>query len=306
MSFSNTHLGVELKKLNLHDVYLLGKEISAIRDVPNEAKIAEHVFALWFTRARMQAMISSSLLLSSSTRAAEAVIQAITHVVPNDLDEAMNLPSDNTVGWRGTGIRNKVREFETVLGNDMPDIASYVVSQKGIYRTADLIAHAEHQLSEEVRAAISEQTCLDIREAGRALAYELSTACAFHLWRSVESCMGTYYARLTGKDWDAAKIARNWAAYIKAMDSAGAPSKITGFLNHIREEYRNPQTHPNEPVALAEAQRLFPVALSAIEQLVLETEKLPKAIPAAAASPAVIALTSPAAPSPAAAMAVSP
>ncbi|MBC7602592.1 MAG: hypothetical protein H7255_08035 [Ramlibacter sp.] len=269
-----------MKKLNLHDVYSLAKEISDIREVKNEATISDQVFPLWFARARLQQMISSALLLSSSTRAAEGLINAINAVVPVDVDQAMNVPPEPTLGWQAGAIRGKVREFETVLGNDMPDIASYLVSQKGIYRTADLIAHAENQLSDDARAAISEQTCIDIRDAGRALAYELPTACAFHLWRAVESCMGTYYVRLTGKDWEAAKITRNWAAYIKAMTSANAPTKITGFLDHIRDQYRNPQTHPHETVALAEAQRLFPVALSAIEQLVLETAKLPTQPPA--------------------------
>lgn len=279
-----TRLEAELKKLDLHEVYMLGKEISAIRGLAPEAKVAGFVFPLWDVRERLTTFTDqrSSLLLSSSTRAAQGVIEAIGRVLPNDLGEALAIDADIAFEWRASYINGKIGALETVLGNDMPDIASYVVSQKGIYRTADLIGHAENQLSEEGRAAISEQTCLDIREAGRALAYELSTACAFHLWRSVESCMGVYFTTLTGNDWEAAGISTNWGAYIKALKAAGAPDKVTGFLDHIREEYRNPQTHPDEPVHLGEAQRLFPVALSAIEQLVLETRKLP----VRAASPA--------------------
>ena len=285
MSLTSTRLEAEVKKLNLHDIYSLGRELSAIRGIANEAKYGAMMFPLWDARERLTEMIGSSLLLSSSRRAADGLIKAISAVVPVDFNTAVTKNRDEEVNWFAHAIRSRVAELETVLGNDMPDIASYVVSQKGIYRTDDLIAHAEHQLSDEARKLISDQICHDIREAGRSLAYELPTACAFHLWRSVESAMGGYFQRLTGKTWRAAKVARNWSAYIKAMADAGTPNKITGYLDHIRAEYRNPQTHPDEPVTLAEAQRLFPVALSAVEQLVLEMNALPIPAPAPTASP---------------------
>jgi hypothetical protein len=290
-----------MRKLNLYEVYSAAKELSAIRNLPRDGKITYYVFPLWDARERLKQMIASGLLLSSSSRAAQVLIQQIGMTLPDEIDKAINIDETQVFDWRASAISGKVTELETVLGNDMPDIASYVVSQKGIYRTADLIEHAEKQLSEAGQKAISEQTCRDVRDAGRALAYELATACAFHLWRSVESCMGTYYERLTGNDWGTAGIVRNWGAYIKAMAAAGAPSKITGFLDHIRAEYRNPQTHPDELVPLDEAQRLFPVALSAIEQLALETEKLPRLLTpqsavmalASVAAPSLIATTAP-------------
>jgi hypothetical protein len=60
------------------------------------------------------------------------------------------------------------------------------------------------------------------------------------MWRALEVTFGEYYVSLTGKSFENAKIARNWGAYIKALNEAGADAKITGNLDHIRAEYRNP------------------------------------------------------------------
>ena len=41
------------------------------------------------------------------------------------------------------------------------------------------------------------------------------------------------------------------------------------MLRHIKDQFRNPQTHPEEQVSVESAQRLFAVAVSAIEQMCL-------------------------------------
>jgi len=87
--------------------------------------------------------------------------------------------------------------------------------------------------------------------------------------------MGDFFQRVTGKTWEAAGITRNWGEYIKALRNAGTDSKVTVFLDHIRSQYRNPQTHPDEQIPIEEAQRLFPVALSSIEQMMLVASRLP-------------------------------
>jgi len=40
-----------------------------------------------------------------------------------------------------------------------------------------------------------------LKEAGRCLAFDLPTACAFHICRATEALMLTYYEALTGNAW---------------------------------------------------------------------------------------------------------
>lgn len=259
---------LEVKKLNLYEMYEFGKNLAPLSKITSEAKVTDHLFYLWFARESLNKWLGvDSPLLNTARRAARKMADAITDVVPVDITKAMEIDKDQEIGWRANGITQNITELESVLGNDMPDIAAYVVSQKGIYRTDDLIAHAEYQLSGEVRNALPGQACFDLQQAGKCLAYELATACAFHLWRAVETVMGDYYLQLAGKSFDDANVTRNWAKYIEALKKEKADLKITTFLDHIRDEYRNPQTHPDASIDIDEALRLFSVAISSIDQM---------------------------------------
>jgi len=257
-----------MKKLNLHEFYVLGKQLQAIADLQNDTKIRSKLYDLWLARDKLEEMLrDSSPLLEAARRAARKVVTAIDGLLPKEWPKAVELDKDKMCGVFAYGISSALTELESVLGNDMPGIASYIVSQKGIYKTDDLIAHAEKHLADESSAGLPAIAKFDIQEAGKCLAFELPTAAAFHLWRSVETVVGEYYSALTGKSFADDRVARNWAAYIQALGSNGAEEKITKWLDHIREEYRNPQTHPDVTINKEEARGLFSVAGSTIDQI---------------------------------------
>jgi len=168
--------------------------------------------------------------------------------------------------WLLSNLVQAATDFETVLANELPGLATYFVSQKGIYSTDDLISNADQHFAGETLKEIPQTAREDICAGGRCLAFELATASAFHMWRALETVMGQYFLALTGKTFADAKIQRNWFEYIKALEKAGAEQKITEFLEHIRKEYRNPISHPTDTLELDEAQNLFGAALSAIGQ----------------------------------------
>lgn len=282
--------GDDVKKVNLFEIYEFGSKIEAIAQIPDGSPMIAGRFVLWHAREHLEMMISTEApLLSSSNRAARGLITEITNLVNKDIHIFLKQTESGNFDWRLASVKAAATTMVSVLSNDMPDIASYVVKQKGIYRTADLIEHAERQLSSIAQSSLPSQACVDIREAGKCLAYELPTACAFHLWRAVETVMGHYYKNLTGKTFEAAKITPNWAIKIKALEAAKAETKITAFLDHIRGEYRNPQTHPDETVSIEAAQQLFSVALSSIEQIMTEAGKLPL-VPNVISAPPALAL----------------
>ena len=82
--------------------------------------------------------------------------------------------------------------------------------------------------------------------------------------------MDSYHGALTTKTFAEAGVTRNWGAYIKALETAKAEKKITVFLDHIREECRNPISHPNEMLELDEAFALFGPAISVVGQMLRE------------------------------------
>lgn len=268
--------GVIVKKFNPYEAYSLGKNVFPILRLENKNyKFSEVMMPLYFARMSLQTQINEKTIFErASCRAAEEAVQAISSIIPIKFDDIIAADSDKLIqNYEIQYVKNILDNLETVLKNDMPGVAAYVVSKKGIYNTEDLISHADNVFPPEIRTDIPQQAIKDFLEAGKCLAYEVPTACAFHLWRAVESVMGKYYTKLTKSTFQADNVTPNWSIYVKALNNKGANEDITKFLDHIRESYRNPQTHPEDMLAVNEALGLFGVATSAIQMMVLEIQK---------------------------------
>jgi hypothetical protein len=277
MNAPNLDLEVKVKKFNPFEAYSLAKAVTPIAGwTKQDWPFGSISWPLYMARAALNQQIGEASIFGSATiRAAANVVSSINQVIPADFQEMTAADPVKVVPrYQLEIIQESVRSLETVMSNDMPGISSYVVSQKGIYKTEDLIEHTDLHFPEDVRKHLPEQARNDLIQAGKCLAFEVPTACTFHLWRAVETVMGSYYVKISGgKTFKDDGVQRNWSAYIQALDKKGADSDITKFLDHIRNEYRNPQTHPDEFVSLNGALGLFAVATSAIQQMVFEIQK---------------------------------
>jgi hypothetical protein len=266
-----------MKRLNTHSLYLLGQRVIALTNLTYKEGMTTteaSVFVTLFRAERaLKVQIHSDFFSPSLKRSAGAVLRAIYALgIPNEDEPEPEVGEDPAPiqSFALNFLVQKAKDFEVVLANELPGLATYSVTPKGVFSTDDLIANAELQIPEGYRSTLSEKVKADIQQAGKCLAFELPTASAFHMWRSVESVMDSYHEALTGKSFADAGITRNWGAYIKALEGAKAENKITVFLDHIREEYRNPISHPNEILELDEAFALFGPAISSIGQMLKE------------------------------------
>ena len=117
-----------------------------------------------------------------------------------------------------------------------------------------------------LRVKLPPQAVFDIREAGKCLAFETPTASAFHLLRAVEAMLLLYYVQVTGGALPPRM--RNWGVYINNLRKNGhADEKILEFLDHIRQSYRNPVSHPEVSMTTDDMVVLFGVATAAIVQI---------------------------------------
>jgi hypothetical protein len=258
-----------MQKLNTHAIYQLALTIHPLTELDGtETNNPQRV--LWMmVRARTQIsrhIKDDGVFSPSLKRAAGALLrQCIDCGLPED-GPPIATKDFVLYPYLVNALGQKAREFETVLANELPGLSIYSVSQHGIYATDDLITHADYHLPFKLRAIVPERAKKDIAEAGRCLAFELPTAAAFHMWRALETVMNQLHKALTAKSFEDAGVTRNWAEYIKALKTAGADEKITVFLDHIRDEYRNPISHPSETLEPDDAFNLFGTAISAIAQ----------------------------------------
>jgi hypothetical protein len=273
----------KMQQLSVHDYYDLGKKLNHLERIigdaeqPIEAKAI--VWQMFIARWTLRNLLGEQCaLLPSSQRAAKTIIKEIDSQVPQDFEQMFNDEVKNRIfqPYQLSGIKSAITNFETILKNDMPEMATFAVAQVGLFRTEDLINRSHLGIEEDLRSLLPELAKQDIIEAGKCLAYRVPTAAAFHLSRAIETGMNHYYETLAGKPFDLNGASKNWAVKTDALKKAGAEQKITEFLIHIRKAYRNPITHPDVILEPGEAFAFFPHAVSVISMMLAAIKELRK------------------------------
>jgi hypothetical protein len=168
-------------------------------------------------------------------------------------------------------ISGQKRWFETCFEREYRYLDVFTVTPKGIYDTRLLMTRPEDKFPPRVRNVLPDQTLADLKQAARSLAFDLPTACAFHICRATESLILKYYEVLSGHGWTFTK--KDWKIYVEQLVKEGAPKKITDRLDEIRETDRNAYTHPEKNVSLEEAPIQFELCTGVIFQMASEIDK---------------------------------
>lgn len=188
---------------------------------------------------------------------------------------------DYSIDIKFQQLIDKAKEFQTVLSEELQTLATYHVTQKGIYSTDDLIAQAERILPVPILAKIDERVKEEIRQSGRCLAFDNATASAFHIIRATEVVLHKYYISVC-KPKSKNKL-DNWGAYISALHKLSEDStakkavredvkKVEALLQQIKDQDRNLVMHPEVVLSPDEAFTLFEIAKGAIMAM---ADKLP-------------------------------
>ncbi len=282
-----------MQRVNEFNFFELGMKIHPLTDLPEDdgsVKFSLFWYRWWEARTALDT-ICESRPFSVTLSAARKLRQTITEVVPESIKEVgAKFPSDlaqeeSIHVWNVHQIRDAAREFETILAAECQVLDTYLVSKKGAYSTADLITHAHQHIPESAHNRVSAQTKADFDEAGKAIAFDLPTAAAFHLLRGTEGVLREYYDLGVPGPKKAPPKMRSWGVYIRLLSEYNADSKVMSLLTHLKDAYRNPVLHPEENYTDDRVQVLFGVCVSAIVMMVEELDKL-------AAAPALLGFPS--------------
>ena len=187
------------------------------------------------------------------------------------------------LGYVAVPIVNTYAQFKTAFMAEIGTFSAYFVNQKGSFDTLTLLDEPWRMYPEELWHKIPEAR-FDMIEAGKALCYELPTACGMHTFRLVESVLRRYYTEVTnGKPQP--KV-RNIAVYINAMRQAKCgDEKILGVLDHLSKLHRNPLMHPDAALTLNEAISIVGIAHSAVTAMLQKIPAPPQTTTTAVAAP---------------------
>jgi hypothetical protein len=148
------------------------------------------------------------------------------------------------------------------------------VTQKGPFDTQPLLWWGESLFPLELGSKVPE-AIFDAKEAGKCLAYQLPSACGFHIFRAVESVLRKYYTHVTAGV--AHPKVRALGVYVRALEAfnekyeknnpgkpAPADPKILASLDQMTKLHRNPLIHPEVALTDEEAIAIIGVARSAV------------------------------------------
>jgi hypothetical protein len=254
--------------------YDLGVRLHPLATITDESLVAEVWFQIYQAKDSLRSVFTDFPLRVSRGTAVK-LEAALVRVLPDDLTEA-KWAEEETVGSRAFQIRQATVELETLLAAELRTFDTYFVSQKGSFSTPDLIDNAEIMLPEGIRQHLSANAIEDIRQSGKCLAFNLGTAASFHIARATEDVIRSYYFVVLGV-LPSVKM-RSWGTYHKNLSKSDKGSKkVLGWLDHIKDEYRNPVLHPDETVSPDAALVFINACSSLIVMMVGEMVRLNQA-----------------------------
>jgi hypothetical protein len=165
---------------------------------------------------------------------------------------------------RLTRIMDRLRH---TLKAEAKTLNAYVLNEKK-FDVLKLVADPASFLASETFEKLPRIAQLDIREAGKCIAFELPTAGAFHLLRAVEDSLRAYYKLFFKR----AKIDKAlWGQLItdlRGKRRKPIPSEtLLNHLDHIRKNFRNPTDHPDMVYDMDGVQDLFSLVLDVLNRL---------------------------------------
>jgi hypothetical protein len=206
--------------------------------------------------------------LPESRAAANRLLAILNEAHRQPIDPKRAITSDEAIT-----LFFATNEFFEAFDREHRNIDVFTVTPKGLYDTRLLVEKTEEKFPENVRKHFSSTMLYDLRQAGRCLAFEVTTACAFHIFRFTEALTLLYYEKLAKQPWPLHK--RDLGIYITELEKLPkVNTDVTTRLNEIRKFERNPTIHPEHIVALERAPILFELCTGAIFVMGEEIEKL--------------------------------
>jgi hypothetical protein len=224
-------------------------------------QLKEDFYHLFSAKSQLEALFGQSVYgayLRVSRQKATDLHAALTTTIGDGSWNSTRVLSDFEV-W---SIKYKRDQFKTVFLSELSTLPSFLVTSKESYDTIQLIENGVSLFPPSLLRKAPE-TQSDAMEVGKALAFELATACGFHAFRVTESVVRRYWDKVSnGKSRPALETLGNFAAEMEKQ-SIGEP-KIVESIKQMTKLHRNPLIHPEVILSVEEAISIVGIARSVV------------------------------------------
>ncbi|MDR7271239.1 hypothetical protein J2X20_003907 [Pelomonas saccharophila] len=249
-------------RLSLAFFYNMGSAMKPIAHMRGDSKLGMAWKPLWTAKKALEDLLSSQWF-TPAIRAATIPATEL-HTAIKALTDRTDFESEIGV-MQAAEVISALESFEKVVSSELHIADAYFVTRKAGYDTSVLVMNAEEnfpsQLSLKVPLAI-----VDVREAGKCLAFELPTAAGFHIFRAVESVVRSYWDAVRGSHPHPKN--QGLGSYLGLLTKHGlGDAKVLAVLTQLKDLHRNPIAHPQVTLTVEEAVSIFGIAQSAVSAM---------------------------------------
>lgn len=170
-------------------------------------------------------------------------------------------------------IRQNQGDFRSVFFAELSVLPSFLVMGKESYDTNTLIDEG-YKLFPPATLRKCPEADSDMSEAGRALAFELATACSFHVFRVTEAVLKRYWDYVSdGEERPKLETIRTYAVELEKKKFGD--EKIWEALKQLANLHRNPIIHPEVILTVEDAIGTLGIARSVIGAMLREMPDVP-------------------------------
>lgn len=242
------HRLTELPKIEDNELDLLTHLLRGIESV--DALIASSEFPLRLSRNEAVALKDVAYKLLKE---------------PHLIFEAPNADKEKLENLR-LDVIGQAQKFESVFAIELQNFHTYIIRQIGVNDVNVLIESGENIFGESTKKKLP-QTALDnAHEAGKALVFNLPTACGFYMLRSAE-CVIVCYVKFLGATEEEINKNSNWGRYEDLLKKYNGDQKIIELIGLTRKNHRNPIMHPKDTLSLDDADILMQICRTLIQSI---------------------------------------
>jgi hypothetical protein len=182
------------------------------------------------------------------------------------LQDLLSLPEDATVGQElAKKVMEAFHQIDSTLDAELQLSNAFIVTSKR-FSVDQLLNNPDTLLAINVFNDLPPICKYDFSEACICIAFDRSTAAAFHLMRCIEGYLRIYYCSIVKYD-RVKKLL--WFEMINHLQRRRKipPKPLLDNLNNIRENYRNPTQHPDARYDIDQAQDLLAITIDALNRI---------------------------------------
>jgi hypothetical protein len=260
--------------IRINAAWLIGvnDSIDAIDKLVPGQTVLDGIGILFAAQGALEQVFSQSFYrdhVRASRAAGNALYDAITAVA----DANSDWNTKKIEQWAIANLRSLKGTFQTVFLADLGVMPIYIVAKKDNFDVNLLIETGIRLFPAAIMAKVPEVE-KDASEVGRALAYELPTACGFHTFRVTESVVRRYWdVASEGKERPKLQTLGNFAAEMEKQKIGD--EKIIEASKQMTKLHRNPLIHPEVILTVEEAIGIIGMARGVIAMMLQSMPDVP-------------------------------